>query len=281
MKPQAIAATKPSPFIKWVGGKAKLVDQFKPYFPNFKNYYEPFVGGGAVFFGLQPANAVLGDFNEDLIATYQCVRNFPGNLILRLKTHQLAHSSDYYYQLREIYRNSEQLGLLGILERAAIFIYLNKTCFNGLYRKNKQGQFNTPVGRYSNPGICQPEVIHAASQALQGVTLKTGDFSTIASLATSSDDFVYFDPPYYPLNKTSNFTGYTQDGFTPTDQVRLRDLCAELRSRGVKVMVSNSDCEYIRNLYQDFNLHQIWAARAINCKAGDRGKISELLITSY
>lgn len=281
MKSQAIATTKPTPFIKWVGGKSKLVAQIKLHFPKFKNYYEPFVGGGAVFFGLQPANAILSDFNEDLIATYQCVRNFPDNLILRLRTHQQAHSPEYYYQVREIYRDSDRLGLLGILERAAIFIYLNKTCFNGLYRKNKQGQFNTPIGRYGSPSICQPEVILAASQALQGVTLKAGDFSAISSLATSSDDFVYFDPPYYPLNKTSNFTSYTQDGFTPADQVRLRDLCIELRSRGVKVMVSSSDCEYIRDLYQDFNLHQIWAARAINCKAGDRGKISELLITSY
>jgi DNA adenine methylase len=281
MKSQAIAPIKPAPFVKWVGGKKKLLNQLLPLFPEFKNYYEPFAGGGAVFFGLQPANAILGDCNEDLIEAYKCVRDFPENLILRLKTHQQAHSPKHYYQVREIYRDGKQSALMGIVDWAAIFIYLNKTCFNGLYRKNKQGQFNTPIGRYSNPGICQPEIIHAASQALQSVTLKTGDFSAIASLATSPDDFVYFDPPYYPLNATSNFTSYTQDGFSLADQVRLRDLCLELRSRGVKIAVSNSDCQTIRELYQDFNLHQIWAARSINSKAGDRGKISELLITSY
>ena len=252
------------------------------------------MGGGAAFFDLQPDKAFLIDLNQDLIAAYQCVRDNPSELIACLLNHQRSHLADpklYYYQCRETYNKFGRRSLdllenygcntkLSFVERAALFIYLNKTCFNGLHRTNKKGEFNAPMGNYKSPSICNPEAIYAASAALQKATILHATFNLVATNAIEGD-FVYFDPPYHPLTETSNFTGYTQEGFNAAQQVRLRDLCLELRSRGVKVAVSNSDCEFIRNLYQDFSLHQIWASRAINCKAGDRGKISELLITSY
>ena len=167
------------------------------------------------------------------------------------------------------------------LEKAARFIYLNKTCFNGLYRVNSQGKFNVPVGKYKNPGICQEEILKLASESLKKVEIKQANFEEVLNYATGSNEFVYFDPPYYPLNKTSNFTAYSNFCFDENQQIKLRDIFIKLADKGVKVMLSNSDCPFIRDLYSDFNIHTISAARSINSNAQKRGKITEVLVTSY
>lgn len=266
------------PFLKWAGGKSKLISQYEEFFPKaFTNYYEPFLGGGAVFFYLKQTRpefkAVLTDINADLINTYILVRDRVEELIDRLKEHQRNHNKDYYYDLRSFHN------LTG-LEAAARFIYLNKTCFNGLYRVNPKGEFNVPVGRYKDPKICNPDLLYAVSESLQNVEIAERSFDTVLDYAKSSEDFVYFDPPYYPLSNTSEFTGYTRNSFGKEDQIRLKEVFAKLADRGVKVMLSNSDCEFIRELYEDFNIEKILAARYINCKAKKRGIISEVLVTA-
>ena len=267
--------TYPRPFLKWAGGKTRLISQYKDYFPqHYQTYYEPFLGGGAVFFHLQPSHAVLTDINADLVITYRCVRDNLEELITLLQAHQQRHNSEYYYDVRNYHIGTD-------LTKAARFIYLNKTCFNGLYRVNSQGKFNVPVGKYKNPGICQEEVLRVASLALQKVEIKQANFEEVLNYATGTNDFVYFDPPYYPLNKTSNFTAYSNFCFDENQQIKLRDIFIELADKGVKVMLSNSDCPLIRDLYSDFNVHTISAARSINSNAQKRGKITEVLVTSY
>ena len=267
--------TYPRPFLKWAGGKTRLISQYKDYFPqHYQTYYEPFLGGGAVFFYLQPSKAVLTDINADLILTYRCVRDDLEDLITSLQAHKQRHNSDYYYDVRNSYTGTD-------LEKAARFIYLNKTCFNGLYRVNSQGKFNVPVGKYKNPGICQEEILKLASESLKKVEIKQANFEEVLNYATGSNEFVYFDPPYYPLNKTSNFTAYSNFCFDENQQIKLRDIFIKLANKGVKVMLSNSDCPFIRDLYSDFNIHTISAARSINSNAQKRGKITEVLVTSY
>ncbi|MBD2198539.1 MULTISPECIES: DNA adenine methylase [Calothrix] len=267
----------PRPFLKWAGGKSRLIQQYIPYLPSkYQTYYEPFIGGGAVFFHLQPKVAIITDINAELITTYCCVRDRVEELIDLLKEHKLRHSREYYYTVRANPGNTD-------LEIAARLIYLNKTCFNGLYRVNSKGQFNVPIGRYKNPNICDGDLLRAASAALAHTQIKQADFVELLNYATSSDDFVFCDPPYYPISSTSYFTGYSRDSFDEEDQKRLRDTCAKLAKQGVKVMVCNSDCEFIRNLYQeiDFKIYPIAAARSINSNTKKRGMIYELLITSY
>ncbi|MBD2694933.1 DNA adenine methylase [Anabaena catenula] len=270
--------TSPRPFLKWAGGKNRLIPQYKDYFPQHINsYYEPFLGGGAVFFHLQPNKAILTDINADLITTYRCVRDNVEELIELLKEHKDRHTKydrDYYYDVRSYPEGTN-------LEKAARFIYLNKTCFNGLYRVNSQGKFNVPLGRYKNPGICQEDVLRIASQALSQADIQQADFTQVLKYATSSDDFVFFDPPYYPVSETSYFTAYSRYAFTESQQVELRDVFVKLAERGVKVMLSNSDCDFIHKLYNSFNIHTISAARSINSNAKKRGKITEVLVTSY
>ena len=266
------------PFLKWAGGKGRLLSQYEPFFPpSFATYYEPFLGGGAVFFHLaeRSQRAVLGDINPELVNVYRCVRDHPAELITRLANHKRLHSPDYYYRVRQ------QHQLANPLARAARLIYLNKTCYNGLYRENSQGQFNVPVGSYKNPAICDPDLLWSASVALQGAEIAEFSFAEILKWPLTSQDFVYFDPPYHPLSSTSNFTSYSRFGFGPSHQEQLAQVFRKLVKQGVKVMLSNSDCEFIRNLYQGFTIHTIQAARMINSHAGRRGKISELLITSY
>jgi DNA adenine methylase len=273
----------PRPFLKWAGGKSRLIQQYIPYFPkDYKTYYEPFVGGGAVFFYLiyrQGSKAVLTDINPELIATYQCVKSNVDELINLLKQHERQHrlhSREYYYSVRASSGGSE-------LQQAARLIYLNKTCFNGLYRVNSQGKFNVPLGRYDNPKICQEDLLRAASKALQFADIKEGDFADAVKAAANSSDFVFFDPPYHPISSTSYFTAYSRNCFGQKDQERLRDICVQLASRGVKVMVCNSDCEFIRKIYTEINfkIHLIEASRSINSNTKKRGMIYELLITSY
>lgn len=268
----------PRPFLKWAGGKARLIQQYIPYFPTyFKTYYEPFLGGGSVFFYLherQPAKAFLTDINAELITTYLCVRDDVEKLIDLLKEHQLQHSKDYYYRIRTTIESTE-------LKKAARLIYLNKTCFNGLYRENSKGEFNVPMGKYKKPNICDFSNLRLASIALQSAEIEIRSFEKVLNYASNSEDFVYFDPPYYPVSTTSNFTSYSRYAFNENEQYRLRDVFVELAQRGVRVMLSNSDTSFIRNLYKDFHIHTMLARRAINSNAKKRGKINELLVTSY
>lgn len=269
---------RPRPFLKWAGGKGRLLDQYQSHFPTkFDTYYEPFLGGGAIFFHLTGRfrTAILADINPELVNVYQCVRNRLEEVIELLYEHKQNHSQPYYYALRA------QTDLSHPVERAARLLYLNKTCYNGLYRENSKGYFNVPMGRYKNPAICDPELLRAASAVLQATHIRQESFDFVLQRATSRQDFVYFDPPYYPISTTSSFTGYSRYGFTTDDQIKLREVFGTLADRGVKVMLSNSDCPFIQELYADFPIHTIYASRAINSKACRRGKITELLITSY
>jgi DNA adenine methylase len=265
----------PRPFLKWAGGKGQLIQQYEPYFPKyFDTYHEPFLGGGAIFFYLLPKYAILTDINPELVNVYRCIRDYAEQVIQLLLDHQHRHCKEYYYYVRSNPSSSD-------IERAARLIYLNRTCFNGLYRENSQGKFNVPIGRYKDPKICNLELLHSASIALKLAKITVHPFDAILEVAKTSRDFVYFDPPYYPISPTSSFTAYNRYSFSQIDQIRLRDTFAKLADRGVKVMLSNSDCPFIRNLYQEFNLHTITAARAINSNAQKRGKITEVLVTSY
>ena len=273
------------PFLKWAGGKGQLIAQYQPYFPkHFKTYCEPFLGGGAIFFHLASQLAMFGqstavsarliDLNEELINVYCCVRDQPEALIQRLAQHQTNHCKAYYYQVRANPQPTQ-------VERAARLIYLNKTCFNGLYRENSKGQFNVPMGRYKNPKICDADLLRAAAKVLKPVEICQAGFDTVEQSAWGEHDFVYFDPPYHPISTTSSFTGYNRYSFKAADQERLQQTFTQLAQRGVQVMLSNSDCEFIRQLYAGFHFHEMRASRSINSKAKRRGKITELLITSY
>ncbi|MEG4351185.1 DNA adenine methylase [Microcoleus sp. LAD1_D3] len=291
MSASAPSFVLPRPFLKWAGGKTRLIGQYQPYFPEkFTTYYEPFLGGGAVFFYLaqqHPAlQAVLTDINPELINAYRCVRDKVEELILLLEEHQLEHTKDnkdYYYWVRSRSYKTDT-------EKAARLIYLNKTCYNGLYRENSKGEFNVPIGRYKNPNICQADLLRSVSSLLARAQIEVRKFDEILDFATSSQDFVYFDPPYYPISATSNFTAYSRDNFKESEQVKLRDIFAELAERGVTVMLSNSNCDFIDKIYSDnqvFQRHripqliEISAARGINSNSGKRGKVKELLICSF
>lgn len=267
---------KSKPFIKWAGGKSKLLTDMARLFPpkqQIGRYFEPFLGGGAMFFYLQHPKSFLSDSNGDLVELFEVVQQNVEELIIALKIHNNEH--DYYYKIR-----AQSPSDLSSIQRAARFIYLNKTCFNGLYRVNSKGEFNVPFGKYKNPTICDVEGLRAASLALQNVKIYRGDFESILSQAKPTD-FIYFDPPYHPLNHTSSFTSYTSDKFGEEQQKRLAFVYAELANRGCFVMLSNSDMPLIREFYKDFQIHEILASRAINSNPEGRGKITELLIINY
>lgn len=340
---------KAQPFVKWAGGKRSLLPQILPAAPEkFNKYYEPFVGGGAVFFALadKAHGGAIGDINEELLATYRIIRNQPDKLVKKLEEHRKNHfewmkqdkarlrkklkelnvSEEDYYKLKKASKgkdkkenlatslkainqdNKTNLTLEDInpivntgrisesekkkiyfykirdeeptndLDVAARFIYLNRTCFNGLHRVNAAGKFNVPMGDYSNPDIVREKEIKATSEALQHIDeIVYGDFEKIKP---SKGDFVYFDPPYDALNPGS-FTQYAKDDFTRFDQKRLKDFSEELTNKGVKVMLSNHDTAFIRRLYKDFNIYKIQVNRPINSQSGGRGKVGEVLITNY
>lgn len=281
---QKLIGQKPKPFVKWVGGKRQLLKQFRNlalyppelFDPVVNTYYEPFVGGGAVFFDLLPESAELSDLNEELVITYNVIKDDIDELIALLKKH--IYSKEYYLEVRA--KNVEDLSDVEIASR---FIFLNRTGFNGLYRVNKKGQFNVPFGRYNNPIICDEENLRRVSKELQNVTIKHQDYKAVLKTATRGD-FIYFDPPYYPINRTSSFTAYTSEGFLEKEQIELRDTFVELHKRGCFVMLSNSDTPYINELYlgiKGVTVHKITAGRAINSKGSGRGKITEVLVTNY
>ena len=274
------------PFIKWVGGKRGLLNQILQYFPNsFDNYHEPFLGGGALFFELysrgllEGKKVYLSDINSELINAYSVVKSNPYNLINNLLKYKEKHSKDFYYKIRAMDRD-ENFQSISSLERATRFIYLNKTCFNGLYRVNKKGYFNTPIGSYKNPNIADRDTILSASEALQNATISNNPFNEVVNNATKND-LVYFDPPYYPLNATSSFTTYDSNCFLDDAQFELFEVFDTLSDNQVKVLHSNSDTDFIKKLYQKHDIDLVQANRFINSKSSGRGKINEVLIRSF
>ncbi len=260
------------PFLKWVGGKRQLVPELVARAPrSFGRYFEPFVGGGALFFHLLPREALLADANERLIRTYRAVRDDVEAVIDLLRGY--PYDSEFYYRLRETAVDARS-----DTEVAAWFIYLNRAGFNGLYRVNRGNRFNVSFGRYVNPTICDAENLRACSEALRGAELVVGDFASAVGDARRGD-FAYFDPPYVPLSATSSFTSYASDGFGPDDQRRVRSTAEDLKKRGVRVLLSNSSAPFVRALYADgFILSEVSATRAVNCRADRRGSVKELLI---
>ena len=268
------------PFIKWAGGKSQLLDQLATlYPPQFNGYHEPFIGSGAVFFDLYARRSLkrarLTDSNAELINCFSMIRDRVDDVIVLLARHKKRHSSEHYYEIRA--QNPERLDTI---ERAARFIYLNKTCYNGLYRVNSKGQFNVPMGRYKNPGIFDPEELHKAGDALTDIDLAVSDFRDVIMRARK-DDFVYLDPPYHPITKTSNFTSYTQNAFGEQEQRALAQLFRGLDTKGCQVMLSNSWTPFVRDLYEGYSLIEVKANRAINSNSEKRGKISELVVLNY
>ena len=275
---------KPKPFVKWVGGKRQLLKQFRDlglyppenFDPITNTYFEPFVGGGAVFFDLLPETAYLSDLNNELVVTYNVIKNDVENLIKSLKKHKL--DKEYFLKIRA--QNPEKLSDLNTASR---FIYLNRTCFNGMYRVNSKGGFNVPFGKYNNPLICDESNLRKASKALKNVEIKKQDYKEVLKKAKKGD-FVYFDPPYYPVSKTASFTSYTSESFLDKEQIELRDTFVELHKRGCFVMLSNSDTPFINKIYSEpkgLRITKVQAGRAINSDASKRGKITEVLVTNY
>ena len=262
------------PFLKWAGGKRTLIPEIAQRLPeSFHTYWEPFLGGGAVFFALDSriANARLSDVNGELALTYQMVKAKVQGLIDLLKHHESQHHLQGYYQSMR-----KMIGSPDALDVAARFIYLNKTCFNGLYRVNKKGEFNVPQGRYAKPVICDVDNLHNASEVLQKAMITFGDFE--AQVDPGGNDFIYCDPPYH-----GTFTGYDASGFGEGEQRRLRDAVLRWHRQGAAIMVSNADTPLIRNLYGNppFVLHEVSAPRNINCKGNGRGAAADLLVTTY
>ena len=268
-----------SPILKWVGGKRQLLSEIIPLIDeSCDNYVEPFIGGGAVLFRLQPKKAIINDYNTELINVYRTVRDDLDGLVALLKKHEKYNSSDYYYEVRALDRTPD-FDKMSNSEKAARIIYLNKTCYNGLYRVNSLGQFNSPYGRYKNPNIVNEVVLKAISKYLNGneISIRSGDYKDVLN-DIEKNSFVYLDPPYMPISSSSSFTGYTEGGFGYDKQVELKEECDKLNSKGVHFLQSNSDCEEIRELYKAYRIKVVKAKRAINSDAKKRGQINEVLI---
>lgn len=271
------------PFLKWAGGKRQLLHEIRKYIPKKMNrYFEPFIGAGAVLFELQPQNAIISDINSELVNVYKVIKHEHEELIVHLKKHAHLHNREYFYEIRALDREQEKYGKLSPVEKAARMIYLNKTCFNGLYRVNSKGQFNVPFGQYVNPQIVNEGVLQAVHDYLSyyDVMIWNKDFADVVQDAKEGD-FVYFDPPYDPVSDTSSFTSYSLDGFNRNDQIRLRDVCLELDRRGCKFLLSNSATDFIKELYDGFHIELVSATRTINSVASKRGKIDEVLVMNY
>ncbi|RIU93314.1 DNA adenine methylase [Oceanobacillus picturae] len=274
------------PYLKWAGGKRQLLPEIRKYLPKkYNTYYEPFVGAGAVLFDLQPSRLVINDVNIELINTYKIIKSKDGveALINLLKEHNSQHSKEYFYMIRDEDRKDDYKNKSDV-EKAARLIYLNKTCFNGLFRVNSQGQFNVPFGNYKNPKIVNDIVIKAVHKYLNSADsfITNQDFEEVLKTAKKGD-FIYLDPPYDPVSDTSSFTGYSLNGFSKEDQLRLRDMCVELDKRGCKFLLSNSATPFIKDIYNEkgFNIKTVSAKRNINSVASKRGKIDEVLVMNY
>jgi len=278
---------KPRPFVKWVGGKRQLANQFRDldlYPPDEfdtekATYFEPFVGGGAMFFDLSPNKAVISDMNAELITTYKVIKNNVNALIKKLAFYQKKNSKEDFLKIR-----AKKINKLSDVEVAARFIYLNRTGFNGLYRVNQKGEFNVPFGKNKNPLICDEKNLKKVSAVLKNTKIFRQDYKKVLDKARKGD-FIYFDPPYYPISKTSAFTSYTKESFLEKEQTELRDIFVKLHKRGCFVMLSNSDTTFINKLYSNLDkkisIHKVFAGRAINSKGSGRGKISEVVVINY
>jgi DNA adenine methylase len=274
------------PYLKWAGGKRQLLAEIKKHLPQSINdctYYEPFVGAGAVFFDLQPQKAIINDFNEQLILTYNVIKENVAELIELLKVYKKRNDEEFYYTIRNIDRDSTKFDKLTNTEKAARLIFLNKTCYNGLYRVNSQGLFNVPYGKYKNPAICENIVLQQISNYLNTYEIKilNNDFEDAVSTA-GENSFIYFDPPYHSPDKT-NFTGYQAGKFGEDEQERLRNVMIKMTNCGVKCLLSNSDTKYIQELYNDdcFDIISVQAKRAINSNISGRGNVNEVLIKNW
>lgn len=290
------------PFIKWVGGKGQLIGQLEALLPadfckwSDVTYIEPFVGGGAMLFHMlckypNITHAVINDINPDLTTCYKTVRDKPGQLIESLHNVQKEYDSiikeearkDFFYRMRELFNSRS----LDDVKNTTLFFFLNRTCFNGLYRVNRKGEFNVPFGKYESPSICNPEVIYADSKVLQKVEILTGDFeNTIEKIRKNT--LFYFDPPYRPLSNTSSFNSYSKEAFNDSAQVRLKKFCDRIHNAGARFMLSNSDCmakdckdDFFDSLYSDYKITRVWASRCVNANASKRGKLTEILVRNY
>lgn len=270
------------PILKWVGGKRQLLDIIGPLIPKCSTYYEPFVGGGAVLFGTQPAKAVINDSNQELINVYLTIKENPQELIEKLKEHKEKNCEEYFYRIRALDRDRQAFLQLTNVERAARMIYLNKTCYNGLFRVNSSGEFNSPWGRYQNPNITNEATIGAlhAYFCKAHITIKCGDYRD-ALKGIRKGAFVYFDPPYMPISSSASFTGYTAGGFGEQEQIALKEQCDALTAKGIRFLLSNSSCPFIEDLYRDYIIEHVKAKRAINVNPRKRGEIKEVLVRNY
>ncbi len=270
-----------APVVKWVGGKRQLLQSILKHVPGkFSTYYEPFLGGGALLFELQPRQAVVNDINAELINVYTIIRDHVEDLIADLKKHE--NKASYFYAMREKDRDKENYDQMSALQKASRILYLNKTCYNGLFRVNQQGEFNAPFGRYKNPNIVNEVTLRAVSNYFNKakITFRCTDFKK-AVQGIKKDSFVYFDPPYDPLSESANFTSYDRGGFDESEQIRLKELGDELSEKGVKFLLSNSATDFILELYKDYRIVMVQANRAINSRGDKRGKIEEVLVKNY
>lgn len=282
------------PFIKWVGGKRQLLPEILKRIPDdFNNYYEPFLGGGAVALNvIDGKTAMLSDSNKELINVYICVRDQLEPLMWMLDGYQkdleTMDRNELYYVSRLKF-NSLERDLASRLERAALFIFLNKTCFNGLYRVNSKGEFNTPIGRYKNPKLYDKDDLIKISNMLQNTIITGCDYLDMENLIDYNEKpFVYLDPPYRPLSNTASFTGYSESGFTDDDQKKLCEFCKRISEKGARFLLSNSDPKntnpddnFFDDLYKDFKIERVSAKRSINSDGSKRGVVTELLISNY
>ena len=288
---------KAKPFVKWVGGKSQLIEQLEAMLPadfdNWENvtYIEPFVGGGAMFFYMLQTHpniksAIINDINEDLTTCYMMVKQSPDALVESLKQIQKEYYSlqneDARKQFFLLMRDEFNTKQLNPIDNTTLFFFLNRTCFNGLYRVNKAGLFNVPFGRYETPTICDPNTIYSDSELLQNVEILTGDYQQTIAYANGNTLF-YFDPPYRPLNNTSSFNDYAKEAFNDFAQRRLKEFCDRVEASGYKFMLSNSDCSdmFFDDLYAQYIIERVWASRSVNSNPQKRGKLTEILVHNY
>lgn len=270
-----------APILKWVGGKRQLLPQIKKFIPDkVTKYYEPFFGGGALLFDIQPKKAIVNDVNTELINFYKIVRDDIDGLVKDLKKHK--NTSEYFYDLRALDRDKKAYSKLTNIQKASRIHFLNKTCYNGLFRVNNAGQFNAPYGKYKNPNIVNESSLRAVSRYFNdaNIELRNTDFeNSIKGIRKGC--FVYFDPPYDPISDSASFTGYVKGGFGKSEQVRLKKLCDKLNARGIKFLLSNSSTDFIHDLYKEYKIDFVSARRLINSDSKKRGGVNEVLVRNY
>ena len=270
-----------APVVKWVGGKRQLLPQILPLIPKrMTAYCEPFLGGGAVLFALQPKRVLVNDLNQDLITVYRVIKEDADALIEHLSRHE--NTPEYFYRIRDLDRDKEAYAAMSDVEKASRLLYLNKTCYNGLFRVNASGAFNSPYGHYRRPNIVNEQTIRGVSRYFNScdITFFSGDFASVLEQVPKGG-FVYLDPPYDPVSDTASFTGYNRGGFGREEQVRLKECCDALTARGVKFLLSNSATPFIRGLYGSYRVSIVQARRAVNSVASRRGAIEEVLVRNY